>query len=149
MNNDPAIIAKRAESLIATLAKPEVKERRVAALRVAMSNISPEERERRRAAGRWVAANVLTSPDVMARSHTPEARAQAGRANTDNRLGWCPPELRDDYRYMIRTKHMTAAEARAALEPFIPGTQAHARRMIENTHTKQQLRRERERQEAY
>lgn len=149
MNNCQDVAARRALSLIATLARPDVRERRIAALREAIRNISPEERERRRAAGRWVAANVLARPDVMERSHTPEARAQAGRANTNKRLAWCPPELRDTYRDLIRKKGLTSAQARAALEPEIPGTVAHAHRLIENTHTKQQLRRERERREAY
>jgi hypothetical protein len=55
-------------------------------------------------------------------------RAQAGRATTEKRLGWCPVERREEYE-LLRRK-IGAGAAREAIEAEIPGTMAHAQRMI-------------------
>lgn len=45
-------------------------------------------------------------------AHTPEAVAKRSASCTATKLAWCPPHLREDYRRLIRTKHIRAAEAR-------------------------------------
>ncbi|MGX7895493.1 hypothetical protein [Tsuneonella sp. HG222] len=46
---------------------------------------------------------------------TPEGRKLAGARSRATKLAWCPPELRDDYMYLIRTKRIKAAEARTMI----------------------------------
>lgn len=64
-------------------------------------------------ARRKVVEGRLWEKGVAAR--TPEDFAKAGRARTETTIGWCPPELRDEYRRLVKVKHMTSAEARAVI----------------------------------
>jgi uncharacterized Zn finger protein (UPF0148 family) len=50
--------------------------------------------------------------DGMAAANTPENRLRAARTCSERRLGWCPPELRDEYRLLITRHKVKAAEAR-------------------------------------
>jgi len=45
----------------------------------------------------------------------PAVRAKAGRAASATKLAWCPAHLRPHYQFLIRTKRMKAAEARAII----------------------------------
>lgn len=45
-------------------------------------------------------------------SSKPEVRARAAKRASATRLAWCPPEYRDEYRRLIRSKRIPAAEAR-------------------------------------
>lgn len=45
-----------------------------------------------------------------------EVRARAGRSLTEYRLSWCPPHLRDEYRWLYTTKKVPAVEARKMIE---------------------------------
>lgn len=49
-------------------------------------------------------------------SQTREARSKAGRTATATRLAWCPPHLRADYKHLLYSKGLRAAEARAIIE---------------------------------
>lgn len=149
MNTNTEIIAKRAVSVAIALARPEVKAASAARLRRYLDNMPEEHRERRREHGRRQYANVLSRPDVLEKSSSQDARARAGRAHTDRRLGWCPPERRVEYRDLIYKHHMRAAEAREMIEAEIPGTRAHAKRLIRNTIDAQRIRAEREKAQAY
>lgn len=148
INADPAIEAKRAAGRAAYFDRPGVREgyaRRIAEYR---ENMPDEHRERCREHGRRQYRDVLSRPDVVAKSLSPEVRAAAGRKRTDTVLAWCPPHLRDAYRGLIRSG-IRAAEARAMIEEEIPGTAAHARRVVANNALKMRLKHERERMEAY
>lgn len=78
-----------------------------------------------------------------------EARRKGGRTRSEKALAWCPPELRAEYRDLCRRRSFRAAEARAILEPIIPGTQAHAKRFIANTNLAMRIKQEREKAQAY
>jgi hypothetical protein len=119
MHTDPAFNAKRLAGLRAYHDTPEAKRTLAASLARFRANMTEEQRERLREHGRWLAREVLT-PEVLARSRSPEARAKGGAKYTENRLGWCPPEMRDEYRHLMRSKRYSAAEARAIIEASIP-----------------------------
>lgn len=98
--------AQRAGAKRALLADPE----RLDALRqrIRAQNIAPEKRA-------WAAerARQIKFYEIGHRScHTPEAQAKRSASCTATKLAWCPPHLRADYRRLVRTKHIPAAEAR-------------------------------------
>jgi len=148
LNADPVMIAKRRAAQVEFFAKPETKAALRERLAVTMANLSDDERERRRVAGQALARNVLSRPDVVARTLSRDARERAGRARTDTTLAWCPPHLRGEYRGLVR-QGFRAAEARAMIEPEIPGTVAHAQREIANRKLANRLRHERQKAQAY
>jgi len=45
-------------------------------------------------------------------SVTPEVRARAARTFSERCMAWCPRELRDEYRRLVTSKKLTAAQAR-------------------------------------
>lgn len=112
-------------------------------------NMPPEERERRRVRGVQQYHNILNTPEIRARSSGPDARRRARLAQEETLLGWCPPDRRDEYRRLIRSRQASAAEARRMIEETIPGTQAHAARMIANNQLRMRLKHEREKAQAY
>lgn len=77
--------------------------------RAISAGISEEERERRRQRGR-ICCNA------RAAAAGSEARARAAIALSRARLGWLPPEYRDDYFHLRRTFKFRAAEARQIIE---------------------------------
>lgn len=48
-----------------------------------------------------------------------ETRAKISRAKTEQFLGWCPLEYRGEYRALVSSKKLPAAEARALIEAQI------------------------------
>ncbi|MFA5582518.1 MAG: hypothetical protein WDA25_11250 [Paracoccaceae bacterium] len=50
---------------------------------------------------------------------TRRASERAPARKLNRRLAWCPPHLLDEYRWLTVDKHLTAAEARAALQSTI------------------------------
>ena len=148
INADPELAARRDAATRARNADPGVKAATAARLAAYMATMPEAHREQRREQGRR-AARLLHSPEVRARNQSQATRARAGVSITATKLCWCPPPLRGRYRELTRTKHFTAAEARAIIEAEIPGTVPHARRAIANIELRQQLRAERERAEAY
>lgn len=149
LNSDPAIAERRRANLKSFQSRPEVKQRQRDSLARYMANMPERDREARRERGRRIYRDILNTPEIRAKSNSREARAQAGRARTETMLGWCPPELRDDYRALLMRRDLSAAEARAIIEQQIPGTQAHAARAIANTVDAQRIREERRRAQAY
>jgi len=149
INADPELRRRRAEGIARHQARPGVK----AAYRERMAEVSaamwadPAYVERRRAHGKRQAATVLARPDVIDAGRAPDVRARATATREETLLGWCPPEWRDHYRYLNRTKRIPAAEARKMIEAEIPGTAEHARREIASYDLSQRLRAERERAE--
>ena len=87
---DPVYRERNAAHLRAIVQRPEVKAAKSAAMK----------------AGRiW----EMSRPFMEAGSL---ARQRAGRAIRENLLGWCPFELRGEYRSLIKSKKIPAAEAR-------------------------------------
>lgn len=119
MNRDPVARARRVAALMAGLATPEGREKRLAGLQRFNSNLPPEEIERRRVHGRHIAATVLNRPDVRAKSNAPDVRRRANVSRVEVMLGWCPAAYRDQHRRNVTSKRMSAAESRRAIETEI------------------------------
>lgn len=51
----------------------------------------------------------------MAGLQTEQAKIRRGRAVSEHRMAWCPPELRDEARRLARIKRMKQAEVRAVI----------------------------------
>jgi len=105
--------------------------------------------ERKREHGRRQYRDHLSRPEVQAKAHGPEARSKAGRKTSETRLAWCPPEMRDEYRRLIRSKLIPAAEARRIIESEIAGTVEHGKREVASHTLQMQLKHERDLREAY
>lgn len=149
MRGDPEIQRRRNDAVKRHLAIPENRQRRVKQLRERHANMSEAEREKRKAWGEHLHREYLSRPDVVAKRTSPETLARIGRANTDRKLAWCPPERRDEYRHLLMNRHFPAAEARRIIEAEIPGTVEHARRTIANHIDVARIREERRKREAY
>lgn len=76
------------------------------------AGIGPEERQRRRERGS-ICCNA------RAAAAGTEARLKAGRSLSRTRLGWLPPEYRDDYFHLRSNFKYRAAEARRIIEAQI------------------------------
>ncbi len=113
-NADPAFQAKRIAAIRKAYREPEL--RKAAAKRIYAyhqeARRDPEKRERLDK-NVWIARERLSDPEVIARMEGRRAAAGAKRSATV--LAWCPPELRDRYFYLVRTKRMKAADARAVI----------------------------------
>ena len=114
-NADPAIKERQRAAARKHAARPGVRAARIARLAAHLSALSDEERQRRSAQGRHIAATVLQSEAVRARSNSKEAKAKAGAARTATVLAWCPPEYLERYRFLKNTKLLRAAEAKQAI----------------------------------
>ncbi len=62
---------------------------------------------------------------------TPDSHAKSGRTLSARRMAWCPPELRDQYRWLTATKKMKAAEAREIIIAQHEKNMAEFRRKLE------------------
>ncbi|KTF68662.1 hypothetical protein ACNFJ7_02100 [Sphingomonas sp. HT-1] len=149
LNASPELTAKRLAAIERYYAQPGVRERHAARFAEYNRNIPDEHREMRRQHGLRQAREVLARPDVLARSNSPEAKRKAGAARTERTLGWCPAELRDQYRQLCASQRLSAAEARRIIEAEIPGTAEHGKRVVASHILQGQLRHERRQREAY
>jgi hypothetical protein len=130
-------------ALAVTNADPELKERQRAAVRKYANqpevraasrerlakyreNMPESDREKRRQIGHSRVA-LLMSPEVRARSNSPEAKAKAGARRTETVLAWCPPAYRDMYRALKKSQRCLAAEARALVEEAIAADKRRAK----------------------
>jgi hypothetical protein len=152
LNSDPAIVAKRKAAVLARFDNPAVVEEHRQRLARYMRNMPEADRERRRVHGRRMFRELLSNPEVVARSaasrNDPETRRRQGQTHSDTRLPWCPREMRPAYRAM-RAKGLSPQEARDVLEPEIPGTAAHGRRIVANHQDAQRIRHERDVAQSY
>jgi hypothetical protein len=151
MQADPAYQAARQAGIDRHYAVPgrrEAKVQQLTAARLEKIRNDPAERERLREHGRWLCREVLTA-ERRARAQAPEARARSVANYIETVMGWCPAHLRPEYRRMIDSQKIPAAEARRILEAEIPGTAEYARREIHNRELISRLRDERRRAEAY
>jgi len=149
LNRDPGIINRRNRAIHVHFEKPGVREASAKRLAEYMANMPEDERKRRRENGHRLFREVLSRPDVRAKSNSPEAKRKAGEGRTNTVLAWCPPDLRGRYRDLIHSSGLSAAEARQLIEAEIPGTVEHARRNIANRQLAQQLKHARDRAQSY
>lgn len=149
--SDPSLEAKRVEKLRAKHDDPQFAAEHRARLRASIARLSmdPAFIESRRRNGQRLQLDFLSRPDVVARNRSPEVRKAAGRKTSDTRLAWCPPHLRADYQVLIRSKLLTAAEARRVIEAEIPGTVEHGRREVANNILAAQIKHARQKAQEY
>lgn len=109
LNSDPDMHAKRVAGV-----RRDAVERRDEKRRVLLANaakaMTPERREALRERMKRVQP-LSQAPEVLAKIDM----AAKGRKRTDTVLGWCPPEYRDEYRALVRSRSFNAAEAKAAI----------------------------------
>lgn len=148
---DPALEEKRRAAIAALFQDPDYVDAHRARLRKSMeaAQADPALVERRREHGRRQYREHLSRPEVRAKAHCPDARKRAARKTSETRLAWCPPERRDEYRHLITSKLIPAAEARRIIEAEIAGTAEHGKREVASNALKMQLKHERQKREAY
>jgi len=148
LTSDPELAARRLEGVRQWY--DERGGREMAGLRLAELNRNPTpalEAARKRQGQKQIA--YLLDPDIRARSASPQSRAKAEAKKEETLLGWCPPERRDEYRQMLYSSRLHAAEARRIIEADIPGTAAHAERVVAQNLLNARLKHEREQAQAY
>jgi hypothetical protein len=149
INSDPEAAARRKAGLRKYYDERGGREAAAARIAAWNRNMPEEERQRRSAWGVRQYHTYLNTPETRALSSGPDARRRARIAQEEARLGWCPPELRDEYRRLTRSGQVAAAEARRMIEEMIPGTQAHAARIVANNMLGMRIKAEREKAQAY
>jgi hypothetical protein len=146
---DPVLEERRLAAIRANFDDPAYRAAHIA--RVREVNQRPEVRASRVEHGKFIYATVLSRPDVLAKNRSPEVRAKAGRATSETMLSWCPPERRDEYKWLVRWKHIPAVEARRIIEADlgIESAEDEARRIIDQVTRDMQAKQEREKAQAY
>lgn len=113
---DPARIEKSRAGMKRRMQDPAFKAEHIRrtsdGLRARLAN-DPEEMERRREVGR---ALFRTGLGHAAQGPGSEPRRRVARMQVERALGWCPEHLRDQYRTMVNSKGIKAAEARRIIE---------------------------------
>lgn len=106
---DPAFNEKRRAAIKATFAVDPVKnERRRETMR--RNGMLPQARAARSRAAKQIGLSAI---GTRARREKPGTYTDAAKRCSATRLAWCPPELRELYRHLIRSKRYHAEEARA------------------------------------
>lgn len=111
---DPELRQKRIEAVRAKWQDPEflaMKQRECAQMG-RDNGTDPLRRAKCAERGRATAHRILTKEvrdKIRAKQHIITAKLE------EHRLGWCPPEYRDEYRYLTATKRLTSAQARKAV----------------------------------
>lgn len=114
-SNDPAVIARRAEAMRTNWQDPGFRQEKSAAISRAKRRClaNPEMLEKYQAMGRRLNAEgkwrAVLTPGC-------EARKRASLKARETRLGWCPPEYRARYLFLMRSLKGKARAKRAVLE---------------------------------
>jgi hypothetical protein len=109
---DPAYRAKQQAGLDRKWSDPAYRAKMSAKAKAHAARLAldPAIQEVRRAAGQktW---RRLFEPEIRAKClHA--VRERSGKTQSANRIAWCPPEYREQYWFMRRTKRMTLAECK-------------------------------------
>jgi hypothetical protein len=112
---DPAVRAKAGATIREVFTEDRLRKRGEAVSRQRRARIAtdPAFAAKVREAGRQLGLAKLG-----ASRHGPGSpvRMRAGEGVSNRRLAWCPPEYRDIYRFLLKEKHVPAAEARRMVE---------------------------------
>lgn len=121
LNADPEFAEKRREAIRKKFEDPAYLEEHRVRTRATNARImaDPEQRAKRVEGGRRSYQEVLCRPDVRARTYSPEANAKRNMTCANTKLAWCPVEYRDEYKRLIRTHLIKAADARRMIEEQI------------------------------
>jgi hypothetical protein len=111
----PEFEAKRVAGIRALHLDPTFRARKARAIHAAhmAARLDPEKRARLNR-NIFVARARLSDPDVRARMLA--ARPAAGRKRTATVMSWCPSARWGEYRRLVRSKRLLAAEARRVIE---------------------------------
>jgi len=114
-NKDPAFRAARAEGIRRKFKDPEHRERmrKIMIRNAEKARSDPEFMKWLSDRGKVCAATQLRTPEAIAAFLA--TRKESGRKRSDTVLAWCPPEYRDDYRFLVRTKRLSARQAKAQI----------------------------------
>jgi hypothetical protein len=123
LNSDPEIQAARTAGLRRAYEDPEFRARmaKITARNVQKAALDPEIHAKWSAIGRE-AIKRLYSPEIRAKWLA--GRAACGRKRHETVMGWCPPDLRPEYMRLCKSKRMSAAKAREAIEQIIAARSA-------------------------
>ena len=113
-NKDPEQTAKRMAGKREAMKDP-IKYAR--ACQVARDNIrkamaDPVRRAKAVERGKVKAALHFNTPEGRAWANRPEVRARAGKTLSETRMGWCPPDYRQQYHDLMRLRVCSAEEGR-------------------------------------
>ncbi|APL94118.1 hypothetical protein [Sphingobium indicum] len=114
MATDPEIQRRRREGIRRHCAKPGTILAKRETLRRTMEKVraTPEHQEMLREHGKRLARDVLTRPDVVAKTLSPETNAKRAASLSATRLRDIPHAMRDEYRVLTESKRIPAAEAK-------------------------------------
>lgn len=131
-SSDPDFIAKQRAGMSRKWADPAYRAKmrvtsRAHALRLAQD---PAIQEARRQLGKATYKQRLFDPEVRARTMQ-AVRERSGKTQSANRIAWCPPEYRDQYWFLRRTKRMSLAECKEIIAGEIRAKQQRERAAIE------------------
>lgn len=123
---NPEFVKARAEGIRRKFQDPEHRAKmvKVARRNGQKASADPKHRAYLIERGKTVLAPLLHSPEVRARNQSRETRERAARTMHERVMGWCPPEYRARYRWLVRSKRMHASDARKAVEAEIANAQA-------------------------
>lgn len=122
-NADPEIQRRRREAVRAHHSDPVVKAGYRERMRIRNENRSDAEIARLVEHGKRQYREVLSRPDVQARTQSAEAKAKRGRSVSATRYRDVPPEHHDTVRRLVRSNLATAAEARAIVRDQVAATE--------------------------
>ncbi|KQM92209.1 hypothetical protein ASE70_14945 [Sphingomonas sp. Leaf22] len=143
-NSDPVSRAAKSATMRRRFADPSYRDAHIALSRAGTARLmeQPGEREKRAAAGR---ANGLRNLEA---TRSPEVRARAGRAISATKLAHIPDEYRGMYRE-LKPAGYTAAEREQMVLEQRERDRAEAGQRVANAMTRQRIRAEREKAQAY
>ncbi|WP_374651196.1 hypothetical protein [Rhizorhabdus sp.] len=73
---------------------------------------------------------ILSRPEIRAKTYSPEVNAKRGAACQERWLGWCPPEYRAQYRRLVGSFKFKAAEAKQMILELVRADEEKLRRGI-------------------
>lgn len=119
VNSSPELQARRKAAIRARSQDPAERRRMAELMRrnSAKARQRPEHMEMLREHGRKQYREHLSTPETIAKINA--VREETAEKIREARLGWCPPEKRESYRFLVRSKCYPAAEARAIIEAEI------------------------------
>lgn len=114
MATDPEIKQRRREGLRRYLAQPGTLLAKRETLRRTMEKVraTPEHQDWLREHGKRLYRDVLTRPDVVEKTLSPETNAKRSESIRSFRLRDIPHGLRTEYRHLVKVKRIPAAEAK-------------------------------------
>lgn len=110
INADPVIMARRVKAAADASRRPDMRAKRAEIQR--RNAQKPEVRANLSAHAKRNHHLALGSEKAIAARKAPDAMARRGRTRSENMLAWCPPEYREEYRWLNTRAHILKPEAK-------------------------------------